>query len=115
MNHPKFKFISEQVSHHPPISALHAHTSDYETWTHSHVKSKFWGKSIEFTPLGSSHVRLTSLNEHYVFNRPMTTANNLIIGTLYLDVKGDSIIRNVTTGETCHLKYKERGWGNRNA
>lgn len=27
---PRFKYIGEQVSHHPPISAAHATSKDYE-------------------------------------------------------------------------------------
>ncbi|GJD11538.1 Oxysterol-binding protein 1 [Galdieria sulphuraria] len=46
------KFMSEQVSHHPPISASFATAGTEEkiSWTYSAVHmvaNKFWGKSIE--------------------------------------------------------------------
>jgi oxysterol-binding protein-related protein 3/6/7 len=41
-----FKFISEKVSHHPPIMACHAESENYVFYQQSHVKTKFWGKSM---------------------------------------------------------------------
>ncbi len=47
-----FRIISEQVSHHPPVSAFHADSSDYIFHGAIHPKLKFWGKSVEVTPRG---------------------------------------------------------------
>jgi hypothetical protein len=38
-----YKLFSEQVSHHPPISAMHCESDNYELWTHTHVRNKFKG------------------------------------------------------------------------
>jgi hypothetical protein len=32
LQHPQFTFISEQVSHHPPISAGYTFGKDFEYW-----------------------------------------------------------------------------------
>lgn len=40
---PTFKFFSEQVSHHPPISACHAQSDDYEFYGNSNLKTAFKG------------------------------------------------------------------------
>lgn len=50
-----FKFLSEQVSHHPPISAGYCESKNYKYWANTNVKSQFWGKSFEFKPLGVAH------------------------------------------------------------
>ncbi|NWU14151.1 OSBL7 protein, partial [Cephalopterus ornatus] len=42
-----FRFISEQVSHHPPISACHAESDNFIFWQDMRWKNKFWGKSLE--------------------------------------------------------------------
>lgn len=42
-----YRYFSEQVSHHPPISACHCESPDFKFWTEVNVKSKFWGKSLE--------------------------------------------------------------------
>ena len=39
-----FRFISEQVSHHPPISAAHASGTGWEWAQNLRIRSKFWGK-----------------------------------------------------------------------
>jgi len=42
-----FRFISEQVSHHPPISACLSESKNYHYWSNNIVKTKFWGTSIQ--------------------------------------------------------------------
>jgi hypothetical protein len=79
-----FKFLAEQVSHHPPISACHAYGKNYEFWVHTEMKSKFRGKSLEFSPTGKAYFIID--DQHYMCTRPSTIANNIIFGTLYLDL-----------------------------
>jgi len=54
----KFQFFAEQVSHHPPITACHGHSKNYDMWMNTDLKSSFKGKSMEFTPKGSTHIVL---------------------------------------------------------
>ena len=106
----KYRFFSEQVSHHPPISACVAESSDYEIYFNTNVKIRFWMKSLEFVPLGKAHVILKPHNEHYIIDRPNSLAQNIIIGTMYLDTAGDSMAINTTTNEKCFLTYHGKGW-----
>ena len=110
-----FKFVAEQVSHHPPITACHASSKDYEVYMHTDVKSNFKSTSLHFTPKGNTHIILKGKNEHYVVNRPVTTANNLIIGTLYLDLAGETVAVNRSTGDKWVFRFIKRGWSNKNA
>ena len=52
-----FTWISEQVSHHPPVSAFHATGTnpDHPFIFHGsiHPKLKFWGKTVEVEPRGA--------------------------------------------------------------
>ena len=41
---------------------------------------------------------LTDTNEHLVIKRPDNSANNLIIGKLYVDVHGTLEVNNITSG-----------------
>ena len=56
--HPRddlgFRLISEQVSHHPPVSAFHAEGLEQDFVFHGSIypKLKFWGKSVEADPKG---------------------------------------------------------------
>ena len=52
-----FRWVSEQVSHHPPVSAFHAEGLKEDFLFHGSIypKLKFWGKSVEErSPRGSS-------------------------------------------------------------
>ncbi|XP_020578740.1 oxysterol-binding protein-related protein 4C [Phalaenopsis equestris] len=64
--------LLEQVSHHPPVSALHA-TDEEENveliWYHFPVP-KFHGKSIKASVNGKRYLRLLSHGESYEMNSP---------------------------------------------
>lgn len=49
-----FRWVSEQVSHHPPVSAFQAEGLKDDFVFHGSIypKLKFWGKSIEAEPKG---------------------------------------------------------------
>ncbi|KAH7053923.1 Oxysterol-binding protein-domain-containing protein, partial [Linnemannia elongata] len=103
-----FKFISEKVSHYPPIMACHAES--VHNWTlsmDSRAKTKFWGKSMELMPNGTIHIYFTKSNDHFTIAKPTTWMRNLMAGTKYLDHTGDMKIINHTTKETCVLTFKE--------
>ncbi|GFO04536.1 oxysterol-binding protein [Plakobranchus ocellatus] len=48
-----FKFLGEQVSHHPPVTALHVEGTGYEFHGSIAPGLSFWGKSVDVTPKGS--------------------------------------------------------------
>lgn len=102
-----FLFISEKVSHSPPIFACHAESNDYVFWQDSKPKSKFWGKSMELLAPGTIHVVLKSTSEHFTFTKAVGCMRNLVAGERYLEYSGDVIIKNHSTGEFCKVTFKE--------
>ena len=46
----KYKYIGEQVSHHPPISASHAFSDHYEYFMDSFTKMNFTGTNMKAIP-----------------------------------------------------------------
>ncbi|CRG96368.1 oxysterol-binding protein-related protein 2, putative [Plasmodium gallinaceum] len=58
LTHRKFYFISEQVVHHPPITAYHCHNDYMENFASIMVNVQILGKSIEVTIPGSNHLIL---------------------------------------------------------
>ena len=80
-----FKYISEQVSHHPPISACHCQGNDWVFYSEADVKSQFGGTSLSIIPKGDAHVVLTidGKEEHYSWRKLTTTVNNLLLGRIY--------------------------------
>lgn len=92
----KMKFFAEQVSHHPPISAFHCSgNAGWKVWSNNNSKSKFNGKNLNLTSTFNIYVDLDAFNERYEITAPTVSAHNLVIGTLYLDLGGKSVIRNV--------------------
>lgn len=100
---PTFRYLCEQVSHHPPISAFYSEGQGYYTYGNTNVKNFFWGGSLEFRAVGLQHMVLTDTNEHIIIKRPDNSANNLIMGKLYVDVHGTMEISNITSGAKCTL------------
>ncbi|CAG8487334.1 10071_t:CDS:2 [Funneliformis caledonium] len=108
-----FRFISEKVSHYPPIMACHAESENWQFWQESKAKTKFWGKSMEIIPSGTTHVTIPKYNDHYTFSKTTTWMRNMISGTKYLEHTGVMKIKNQTTGEACEVTFVQSGlWSN---
>eukprot|EP00158_Paraphelidium_tribonemae_P008019 Partr_v1_DN28436_c0_g1_i2_m41728 putative Oxysterol-binding protein len=108
-----YRYISEQVSHHPPISACYCESDNYQFWAEANLKNRFTLKNLEVSPLGGCHVVLKSTGEHYSWRKVTTAVNNLIVGKLWIDHFGDMLITNHLTNETCLLTFKQAGWSGR--
>ena len=105
-----FKLISEQVSHHPPITALHCDHSKFTFWGSTEVKTSFKGVFLLVHPAGLMHVLLKSTGEEFVWSKPNSSVHNIIFGKMYVDHHGVMEIRNQQTGDVCKISMKKRGW-----
>jgi hypothetical protein len=85
---PGFRYVSEQISHHPPISVGHAENANFEYWGDSNLTTQFWGKSITVTPMSFLFVKLKQNNDFIHFQRAKSALKNLIIGQQYLENYG---------------------------
>ncbi|CAG9821270.1 unnamed protein product [Phaedon cochleariae] len=103
-----FRFIAEQVSHHPPISACHAESPNFTFWQDARVKTKFWGKSMEFQPLGQVHVLLPRTGDLYTWNKVTTCVHNLFSGQRWVDQYGELKITNGRI--TCKLTFSKASY-----
>uniref|UniRef100_A0A164X7W4 Oxysterol-binding protein n=1 Tax=Daucus carota subsp. sativus TaxID=79200 RepID=A0A164X7W4_DAUCS len=98
--------LLEQVSHHPPVSALHAtdQMQNIETiWCH-YVIPTFHGTCIEGKVLGSKVLKLLNHSETYVMNSP-----NLVMRLFPVqgvECLGNVMIRCEETGLEANLMYK---------
>ncbi|MGH0153314.1 UNVERIFIED_CONTAM: hypothetical protein FKN15_024763 [Acipenser sinensis] len=106
-----FRLISEQVSHHPPISAFHAEGLEKDFVFHGSIypKLKFWGKSVEAEPKGVITLELSKHNESYTWTNPTCCVHNIIVGKLWIEQYGNVEIINHETGEKCCLNFKPCG------
>uniref|UniRef100_A0A8C4IJ41 Oxysterol-binding protein n=1 Tax=Dicentrarchus labrax TaxID=13489 RepID=A0A8C4IJ41_DICLA len=108
-----FRLISEQVCHHPPISACHAESENYSFWQDQRWKNKFWGKSLEILPTGMVNVTLPRYGDHYEWNKVVTCIHNVLSQQRYLEHYGEVTIRNLKSNVcTCKITFvKSRYWG----
>ncbi|TRY84013.1 hypothetical protein DNTS_013560 [Danionella cerebrum] len=86
-----FRLISEQVSHHPPISAFHAESLDGDFVFHGSIYPKLKHK------------------EAYTWTNPFCCVHNVILGKLWIEQYGNVEILNHSTGEKCVLNFKPCG------
>ncbi|XP_029641137.1 oxysterol-binding protein-related protein 6 isoform X9 [Octopus sinensis] len=89
-----WRFISEQVSHHPPISACHCDSRNFIFWQDVRIRTRFWGKSMEIQPIGNVNVFLPKYNDHYQWNKVTTCVHNLLGGQRWVDQYGEMHMRN---------------------
>uniref|UniRef100_A0A3P9LFL2 Oxysterol-binding protein n=1 Tax=Oryzias latipes TaxID=8090 RepID=A0A3P9LFL2_ORYLA len=98
-----FCFFSEQVSHHPPISACHCESKNFTFWQDVRWKNKFWGKSMEILPIGSVNVMIPRFGDHYEWNKVTTCVHNILSGRRWIEHYGEITIRN-TKSSACLCK-----------
>ncbi|XP_061827561.1 oxysterol-binding protein-related protein 6 isoform X2 [Nerophis lumbriciformis] len=98
-----FCFFSEQVSHHPPISACHCESKNFTFWQDVRWKNKFWGKSMEILPVGTVNLMIPSFGDHYEWNKVTTCVHNILSGRRWIEHYGEITIRN-TKSSACLCK-----------
>ncbi|WRT70348.1 uncharacterized protein IL334_007346 [Kwoniella shivajii] len=132
----RYRYISEQVSHHPPISACYSEAPTWKYYGEVDAQNKFQGKSFEIRPTGVAHADLIiprswvkgseypdagpeygedCVIEHYSWKKVTTNVSNFIMGSPLIDHYGDLIVTNHRTGETCTLTFKPRTWRGKDA
>jgi len=133
----RYRYISEQVSHHPPISACYSEAPSWKYYGEVDAQNKFQGRSFEIRPTGVAHAELIipkawvgpdldypeagpeygsdRVIEHYSWKKVTTNISNFIMGNPIIDHYGDLVVTNHRTGETCTLTFKPRGWRGKDA
>uniref|UniRef100_T1JB46 Oxysterol-binding protein n=1 Tax=Strigamia maritima TaxID=126957 RepID=T1JB46_STRMM len=105
-----YHLICEQVSHHPPISAFHAHSPDFIFHGSIQPKLKFWGKSVEIQPKGIITVELRKHGEAYTWSNVNCCIHNIIVGKLWIEQYGVLEVVNHKTNMKCTVNFKPAGW-----
>uniref|UniRef100_A0AAQ4S365 Oxysterol-binding protein n=1 Tax=Gasterosteus aculeatus aculeatus TaxID=481459 RepID=A0AAQ4S365_GASAC len=98
-----FCFFSEQVSHHPPISACHCESKNFTFWQDVRWKNKFWGKSMEVLPIGTVNLMIPRFGDQYEWNKVTTCVHNILSGQRWIEHYGEITIRN-TKSSACLCK-----------
>jgi hypothetical protein len=105
-----FSLVSEQVCHHPPITALHCSSPDFEFSGSLEPRTKFKGSYMHVHADGTLHIRLLRWNEEYSWTKPDTSVHNIILGTIYVDHHGSYTVFCPATGVRADVTFKGAGW-----
>ncbi|XP_017281894.1 oxysterol-binding protein-related protein 3 [Kryptolebias marmoratus] len=107
-----FRFIAEQVSHHPPVSACHSDSKNFCFRQDVRWKNKFWGKSMEIVPMGTTHVTLPAFGDHYEWNKVTSCIHNILSGQRWIEHYGEMFVKNINS-DVCQCKVtfvKAKSW-----
>ena len=107
-------FLAEQVSHHPPVSALYAECRAAGVFfvgriaTISGVRRRYlvWPQALTVDIQGQATVQLTRHAEQYSFTFPTAEATGLMGSDPQVDLVGTTVLTS-STGATIHFIFSE--------
>ncbi|CUM67545.1 uncharacterized protein PRCAT00005245001 [Priceomyces carsonii] len=117
-----YRILTEQVSHHPPISACDARSIKWDYYGENAVEDKFRGRSFDFKHLGRMFCTLRPDNgvidmngeevgeELYTWKKVNTSVVGIMLGNPTVDNYGKMEVKNTTTGDLIIVDMKQRGW-----
>jgi len=107
-NDSKTFYISEQVSHHPPVSAFYISNrkDGYVVGGSILAKSKFYGNSTSAILDGVATLSLLPLGEEYTMSMPYAHVKGILIGSLTAEMGGVINIKCEKTGYNAEIDFK---------
>jgi len=111
-NKLNFRYIGEQVSHHPAITAMHCEGDGYIIYANTNAKAKFnlFENSLEIEPIGRTCVTFFNFDDEFItITKPNNVVRNIMFGTMHVEVIGKSVITNHHTGDTIELTFHDKG------
>ncbi|KAK4570403.1 Oxysterol-binding protein 4 [Recurvomyces mirabilis] len=104
------QLVSEQVSHHPPVTA-------YSIWNNKqgvrlqgyNAQKASFSRTINVKQVGHAVLHLDKYNEDYVITLPSLHIEGLITGSPYVELNKSSYIVG-SNGFTSRIDYSGKGW-----
>jgi len=104
------KYVSEQVSHHPPISACYIEDENFQLTSYFRVATRFTGNAVEVEPASTNSIILKSTGVQYTFGGIRSVLNNLFVGTMWMDMYGDITVQVSNSKRVFKLNCVQCGW-----
>ncbi len=103
-------FISEQVSHHPPVSAIYIENRKKNIAINAtiYAKSKFLGNSAACESVGEAYFNVLNRGEEYVMTFPTYYACGLFIGKLRMEIGDKTKIVCKKTGLSAEFEFRTK-------
>lgn len=109
----KAMYISEQVSHHPPISAYYYSLPELGIFVtgEAHPKAKFLGNSAATVMKGYTRIVFSELNnETFEISNPNVYARGILFGKMIMEMGDQSTIKCKSLDLICELDFKTKGY-----
>ncbi|CAG8715597.1 25234_t:CDS:2 [Dentiscutata erythropus] len=106
-------FVSEQVSHHPPISAYYYASPENNLIISGDIrpKSKFLGNSAATLMQGESQIFFTNRpGEVYQITMPNVYARGILFGRMVLELGDNATVRCEKNDLVCELEFRTKGF-----
>lgn len=78
------------------------------------MTNHFKATTLEFRPVGYKYFVFKDTNETISILRPDNSANNILVGTLYVDTHGELSLRNLNSNESAKINFHRMGWTKNN-
>jgi hypothetical protein len=102
-NDLNYRYFAEQVSHHPAISALYGEGDGWKIYTNNNAKVKFFlNGSMQVEAIGRCYINYERYNDNNIYTKPFINVQNLIFGTMYIQINGKFIVTN-NEGDICEV------------
>ncbi|KAH3918020.1 hypothetical protein HBI56_177380 [Parastagonospora nodorum] len=104
------QLVSEQVSHHPPVTAYCIWNSQHGVRLQGYNAQKASFKTtINVKQVGHALLHLDAFDEDYLITLPSLHIEGLITGSPYVELNGSTYIQS-TSGYTARIDYSGKGW-----
>lgn len=103
--------VAEQVSHHPPVTALHLRNENLQFRMNSHAlpEPRFWGNSVEVKLKGHIRMCLDKWGEEYEATRPSMHMSGFLAGRHRIEFVGPSEMHCHKSGFAAEIDFKAKG------
>uniref|UniRef100_A0A915HQX0 Oxysterol-binding protein n=1 Tax=Romanomermis culicivorax TaxID=13658 RepID=A0A915HQX0_ROMCU len=106
-NKLEYKFIAEQVSHHPPISAVNVKGRDWELTQSVDFDLSMWGRTFTVTPKSPVDLVLQNFKESYRWNKVKTRVQDIFRDGRYIEHVGEMVVSS-STHYCCKINFEEK-------
>jgi len=101
--------LAEQVSHHPPMAAMHARNKHWSFTQQYGAVTNFMVNQLDIKTDAQTHITFAN-GEHYYALNPKARVHNVVVGSMWLEHYGEIDITNLTTGERCVVEFPKAGF-----
>jgi len=104
------RLVSEQVSHHPPVTAYSIYNNKHGVRLQGYNAQKAsFGRTINVKQVGHAILHIDAFDEDYVITLPSLHIVGLISGSPYVELNNSSYIVS-SSGYTAKIDYSGAGW-----